>query len=477
MLEPPSSSKLEIRPGPLEGELVFKIPENKAKIEDAIREALRDISKTNVYHLKAGLRILMTTTPETFASVCSAKVQRDLKEFIEFLSNPERLTPATANDDKQKEIVINYIKKYTLENLHLLDDRTSILPNTTMVQKSIKEGEQLKQVVHASALRNLAINTHYFSDLKKKFINEGMEELIAEKNVKKAMKHTTLLYKAVVERNISDILGHLAVRGVDINLPNERGMTPLHVAAQAGLIEITKLLLTVPHIKPNLVSNNGWTPLHIAARSGYADIVQALIATPSVEVNVVNSDGWTALHWAAWHGYSEVVTILVTTPHVDVNFGDKNGTTPLHLAARNGHADILAIFLSVPQVKVNPEDNEGKSPLDLAANYNHEAAVKTLLGSRDVDVNHADSEGFTALHWSARNGDLAILKLLLSHTKIDVNKLDSNGMNALEWAVQNEQEEAVTILKEYIHPKVPQQKRGWLSKMKSKFFRSKAASK
>jgi hypothetical protein len=63
----------------------------QTELEKTLRQALLDISHTNPYRLKAGLRILMTTNMQSFETVCSPIVQQDLNIFKQLLlnSNPD----------------------------------------------------------------------------------------------------------------------------------------------------------------------------------------------------------------------------------------------------------------------------------------------------------------------------------------------------------------------------------------------------
>jgi len=404
------------------------------ELEETIRKWLRDISRPNPLRLKAGLRILMTTNFDTFETVCSNSVQQELAGFKKLLSNPEIRAPQSTATPKGREETIHFIKHYTLDNFYLMDNRTSILPNTNLVQKSIIEGERLKSVVHASAMHNVLTNAHHFESLTDKLKESGVSNEKVTEQVNLALQYTRELQKAVAEGDISHILKCLSHHGVDINLPDAQGMTPLHLAAREGLTETLKLLLTVPNINPNPISSNGWTPLHIAARLGHSDIVDALLAVPEINPNTVNSDGWTALHWAAWHGFTETVTVLLTAPGIMVNLADKNATTAFHLAARNGHAHVMAVLLSIHNLEINARDNEQRTPLHLAVMYNHEEAVNLLLSVNAIEVNLKDVDGLTPLHWAARHGYSNILNALLKHPDILVDEEDNSGLSARQWA-------------------------------------------
>jgi ankyrin repeat protein len=421
----------------------------KTDIEQTISKTLRDVSHANPFRLKAGIRILMTTNLQTFESICSESVKKDLSVLTKIISNPETIAPNSTKNDIARTDTLNFIKQFTLNNLHLLDDRTAILPNTIMVQKSIMEGERLKSVVHASAMRNIVTNANYVDTLVKRFQQEKIPADRIQEYVDKAITSTQGLHKAVLEGDITKVLTSLATHGVDVNYPDEKGLTPLHIAVREGLTETVKLLLTVPNVQVGLVSNNGWTPIHMAARMGHADIVDALLTMPQINPNAVNSDGWCALHWAAWQGSLDVVTVLLTAHGININQQDRLNTTPLHLAARSGHADIIKVLLSISGIDINCKDNEQKTPLHYATTYNHEEAVNALIISPEVDLNALDMDGLSPLHWAARNGNLEIVNALLAQRNTLTDILDNNGMNPLEWAMRNGHASVIQRLKPY----------------------------
>ena len=59
----------------------------------------------------------------------------------------------------------------------------------------------------------------------------------------------------------------------------------------------------------NLQDNMGYTPLHIAAGNNLPDIVSALLAKGAL-ANILDNNGQTAKQVAAYLGYSNVVALL-----------------------------------------------------------------------------------------------------------------------------------------------------------------------
>ena len=87
-------------------------------------------------------------------------------------------------------------------------------------------------------------------------------------------------------------------------------MTPLHVAAKAGQVEVVTLLLEFGAAVDPITSDTYSTPLHLACRHGFGAIVSLLLrASASREAQALG--GITPLHVATRHGRMEIVRILL----------------------------------------------------------------------------------------------------------------------------------------------------------------------
>ena len=83
----------------------------------------------------------------------------------------------------------------------------------------------------------------------------------------------------------------------------------------------------------NIVNNKGMTPLHIAAREGITSDVKDLLGA-GADVNKTNGRGQTALHLAAKNGRTEVVKLLLKAD-AKVNLEDTDNLTPFQVASNN----------------------------------------------------------------------------------------------------------------------------------------------
>lgn len=134
----------------------------------------------------------------------------------------------------------------------------------------------------------------------------------------------------------------LLSRGADIEAISGDGRTPLHLAAQAGSIEIAQLLIDRgADITRNL---GGGTPLHFAARQSSTNIAELLIGH-GADINARDNDQETPLHCAALLG-SESNAKLLIDRGADINMQDADGETPLHIAALHGRDKIVEYLLA-----------------------------------------------------------------------------------------------------------------------------------
>ncbi len=266
-------------------------------------------------------------------------------------------------------------------------------------------------------------------------------------------------FKAV-ERGDIDAVNRLISEGADVKVENDKGETPLHIAAVWGHKEVVEALLD-KGANVNAEDEEGNTPLVLTtdeeiktllqstakllevAKSGNIQEVNSLISE-GAKVNVKDQDNKTPLHWAAEKGHKEVVEALLDKG-ANVDAEDENGDTPLDLATTQdirtllqntdellkaaGRGDIDTVNDLINQgASVNATDQDGKTPLHCAAKNSHEEVVEALLGKDGIDVNLADKNKDTPLHSVLKKGniDINILNALLRKEGIDVNLADKN---------------------------------------------------
>ncbi len=190
----------------------------------------------------------------------------------------------------------------------------------------------------------------------------------------------------------------------------QEGRTALHMAASNGQAEIVSYICAVPGINVNVQDQLGFTPLHLAAYSPVHDdqrvcVIKELLSVKNINPNlamdgaILDVDEFrflttTALHLAVRGNFNEAVDLLLawrpkqedeTISNVGVRWDW--GYTPLHLAIRGGRrvnpsileALIRFINFNWPEA-VNLTDLEGRTPLHIAVMDSNYRAVQRLLG-------------------------------------------------------------------------------------------------
>ena len=97
----------------------------------------------------------------------------------------------------------------------------------------------------------------------------------------------------------------LTSEGCDVvQLRNECGQTPLHIACQYGQFDIVRLLIEVYGAHPDIRDNQQCTPLHEAGLAGNVNIVAYILTLlPERNLDLMDADiyGDTILHKAHIH--------------------------------------------------------------------------------------------------------------------------------------------------------------------------------
>jgi ankyrin repeat protein len=92
----------------------------------------------------------------------------------------------------------------------------------------------------------------------------------------------------------------------------------------------------------NLPEDYGQTPLHLAAQNCHSNVV-AFLLSRNATVDARGSDDETPLHLAAQEGCGDVVTLLLNH-HATINAKDKEGRTPLKRAEEWGQPAIVSML-------------------------------------------------------------------------------------------------------------------------------------
>lgn len=232
-----------------------------------------------------------------------------------------------------------------------------------------------------------------------------------------------------VDQRVAALLQHLS----DVDVTNNQGETPLHLAADHCPASVLVALLSAG-ASIEAADHEGRTPLHRAAGRGWgADAVAALIEAGAA-ASRQDGRGRTALHFASAAGNLDTVRLLLSAG-ADPTALDRLGETPLTLAGLHAYAEIAAVLRQAGAVEISLQD------AILAGNA--AAARKLLVAGSDTDQHN--SLGELPLHLAVRLGHRELVELLLNMGAI-TNTDDASGRTPMHIAAGGHREDLVELL-------------------------------
>ncbi|XP_065200755.1 uncharacterized protein LOC135831864 [Planococcus citri] len=234
--------------------------------------------------------------------------------------------------------------------------------------------------------------------------------------------------------------------GLNADVKNTDGQSPLHIAAARGRKHIVEFLITEAHVPVNDRDASHKTPLHMAAKNGHEDVVNVLLKF-NADTNCKDNHSHSALHYAAHYNHIDVVKILLKKePHPDYK-QVAGGYTVLHTAAGFGSLEVVD-YLIQKGANVNAKHDRNEIPLIEAARNGHLEVVKLLI-CKGSEVNVRLVDGTTPLHLAALNGHKEVVEVLLINGA-DLNiKCKTFHNTPLHNASKEGHQEVVKVLLKY----------------------------
>ena len=241
-------------------------------------------------------------------------------------------------------------------------------------------------------------------------------------------------------------LQNLLSSGINPDLPDRFGHTPIYYAASFNQTEAVELLLAC-HADPNThvgthkdISQAPATPLQYAAELGNRRIASLLIAA-GARINERGPTGRTALHYA--NGHLDLLQLLIDKG-ADVNARDEEGASPLDDATWYGALDTVAILLAHGARLNESEPKTGATPINEAAYKGHAKLVQYMLQFKP-DLGIRDKQGRGALENAIRMGKEDSALLLLAAEEKDHETPQFLG-TAMEAAIRKDESALVEAL-------------------------------
>ncbi|EED13813.1 ankyrin, putative [Talaromyces stipitatus ATCC 10500] len=278
------------------------------------------------------------------------------------------------------------------------------------------------------------------------FVKEGVNPDVKDAN------GVTPLMLAADHGNV-DVAKVLIEAGASVSSVDNTGRSLLYKATELNEVAFVELLIKQKGIDVNITHprQSDLTPLILAAMNGCAEIVQLLVSVPQLEINKSCSDppGATALVHAASAGMIDCVKILLEQPGIDIDLQDERGSTALLYASKNGYTDVVEALLERnADTEALQYGTEGTA-LMRAIDWNAIPVVELLL-KKGANVHARDCFGRGTLHSAACNGRSEIIKILLEFDPtLDVNMQDVNGKTTLHDAARLGLDDTARVLLDY----------------------------
>lgn len=149
-------------------------------------------------------------------------------------------------------------------------------------------------------------------------------------------KGYTALHRAVKNADLELVIELLQHPEINVMTRSVYGTTPLHAAAQndeSSALAIVMSLLNAKGIDVNVCDSEGRTPLYYATLWGTVEVLKAFTLAPGVDVNLGCVNGMNP--WYLSREYPEIRKVILEAPSFDINARNRYGLAPHNMAYEN----------------------------------------------------------------------------------------------------------------------------------------------
>lgn len=284
-----------------------------------------------------------------------------------------------------------------------------------------------EEILHFAALRGDLVFIKRIFQENKYFFNKNI-------NLQKGDKKITPLFFAVISGNIQCI-EFLLEHGAELNHVSYDGSNVIHYAVKENRYDLIPFFHKKNKKLIHGYDNRGRTPLHIAAMTNSLDCFKVLLKM-GAQLNVLDEYGSSCMHLAIAHGARDVLSYFIDTYEKKVETIDKKGNTPLHYAAIKNNLPSFTLLLE-KKASLNTPNIYGDFCLHLAAYYGSSDILRYLIDECNLSVDTLDcTDNLRPLQCAVITNELDSFKFLLEkNAKIDV--VDKNGNNVVHSAISS----------------------------------------
>ncbi|XP_054280637.1 transient receptor potential channel pyrexia-like [Macrosteles quadrilineatus] len=330
----------------------------------------------------------------------------DLSRAI-MLNDLAKVDRIIASDNFFLELVNCSLGPQRMTPLHLASSRGQSLG---LVSLLVRKGAQVSATdkIGRSALHYAAARGD----------NEMVRFLVnakAEVNCRLKIQHSLQPTSVCVEKLPKDLDCEYERLQILVPLPTSWGRSPLHQAVKGGHVECVKTLLD-NGADVNLEDDKGLTPLLLAGAGGLAryEAIVDLLVSHGAQINKINADlNTSALYHAVALGSVRASQTLLEAGALDLSCSHtfKRAETVLHVAATGGSSTLVDLLLNFGASKyVNWPNTVGCTPLHKAA-YGGFRECLILLMDKGGDISMIS------------DGDMTVMDVIMSYIPRPINFL------------------------------------------------------
>lgn len=186
-------------------------------------------------------------------------------------------------------------------------------------------------------------------DMLKTFFVQRPEEAKTALVLAIGLAQTTPLHDAIACKQLAaaEILIENDKEGANFNTQDAQGRTPLHRAAQLGLLSVLQVLLARGPSTLAPETGKGSTALSLAVTNGHTACVRALLTADTLKQTTQQRDkaGETPMLTAVRLGNTEALELILENDASGIAAKDETGCTALHLAVRRRQQHIVRVLL------------------------------------------------------------------------------------------------------------------------------------
>jgi len=187
-----------------------------------------------------------------------------------------------------------------------------------------------------------------------------------------------------------------------------------HDAVDSGNRQAVALFLQA-HVNTEIHDERGWTPLMVAAFNGHNEIIGILIKY-NANVHAIDLLGNTALHWAADAGQTSCAKLLIENG-ADIDGRNNSGMTPLFQATMRRRLKEILLLID-RGANLNLTTRDGSTALHKAAAAGYAEIVRTLV-HHGADMNIKSLDGNLPLTLALINKQQDVIKILTSKHRVN----------------------------------------------------------